>query len=52
MKKNFLLAIFITVLSIITFSSCSLDEIKCAHVDKHIPWGECDKCGLEKVYWE
>lgn len=24
---------------------------KCYHVDKKIPWNECDKCGLHKVYW-
>ena len=24
---------------------------KCNHVDKKIPWNECDKCGLHKVYW-
>lgn len=24
---------------------------KCNHVDDHIPWKECDKCGLHKVYW-
>ena len=24
---------------------------KCNHVDKKIPWSECDKCGLHKVYW-
>ena len=24
---------------------------KCNHVDKHIPWNECDNCGLHKVYW-
>lgn len=24
---------------------------KCNHVDNHIPWKECDKCGLHKVYW-
>lgn len=21
------------------------------HVDNHIPWNECDICGLHKVYW-
>ncbi len=24
---------------------------KCIHIDKHIPWNLCDKCGLHKVYW-
>lgn len=24
---------------------------RCNHVDNHIPWNECDKCGLHKVYW-
>ena len=24
---------------------------KCNHVDDHIPWNECDKCKLHKVYW-
>lgn len=24
---------------------------KCIHVDKRIPWNECDKCKLHKVYW-
>lgn len=24
---------------------------KCSHVDNKIPWNECDKCGLHKVYW-
>ena len=21
------------------------------HVDKHIPWNECDICGKHKLYW-
>lgn len=24
---------------------------KCVHVDNKIPWNECDRCGLHKVYW-
>lgn len=24
---------------------------KCKHIDNKIPWNQCDKCGLHKVYW-
>ena len=52
MKKSLILVIAITALAIITLVSCSLEDIKCVkHVDKEIPWGVCDKCGLEKACW-